>query len=186
MGLGAAGIVPRHLLLCQVTRLRQPRASSNIPQVLLLKVQRDPRGLCSVWASTPRPGYLSVRLLHCRGHGPATGKGGGQPVSVAALAGLLCLEGGGGNEKGSQGPVERPGRAGEGHGRRMVSGRHDALLTTPRSLYLELLWALTAWEREGWPYMAPAGHRTSEFPTHGPLPKYPCWRSRKMIQHQTH
>lgn len=27
-------------------------------------------------------------------------------------------------------PVEKPGRAGEGHGRRLVTGRHDALLTT--------------------------------------------------------
>lgn len=50
---------------------------------------------------TPHPGYLSVRLLHCRGYGPAS-RSGGQPVCVAALAGLMYLGGWGAQQKGQE------------------------------------------------------------------------------------
>lgn len=54
----------------------------------------------------------------------------GQIVSGAASAGLLCLGTDVRHEKGSPGASGKVRRAGDGHGVRMVTGRHKTLLTT--------------------------------------------------------
>lgn len=90
-GAGVAETVLRRLSLCQ--------AASNIPQVLLLKVQRDPRR--TVWQvglhpTPPRPGYLSG--FSTAEAWPSHGMG--AAVSVAALAGSLF--GGGVGQRGAR------------------------------------------------------------------------------------
>lgn len=94
----------------------------------------------------------------------------GQIVSGAASAGLLCLGTDVRHEKGSprgqwKGQKGRGWPWGEDGDRQAQDPPHNWW-----PLCLSFLWALKAWEHEGWPHVAPADHHTTEFPPHRPIP----------------